>query len=117
VIRRTLWLALYLAACLGVVAIFVACNSTAKRDKAAHAVRVEIDAVLKSHGIVMTPEEQQRLHRRLVDLEDSSSFDWPMIGATAGAVILGLLPVLRFIPNRYLIGPVEAAALDKAAGF
>ena len=52
----------------------------------------------------------------VMDAPAGGGFDWTTVGAAAGTALLAMFPLLRYIPNKFVIGQKEAEAVDKAAG-
>lgn len=67
-------------------------------------------------GVVEAKEAADLSEKAKAVANAPEGFDWATVGAAAGTALLAMFPMLRYVPNRYLIGQAEADAVDKAAG-
>lgn len=113
---KVLWISVYACACIAAAVLTVAACNSSGRDEARLALRKEVDAVLAAHGVIPSEDEAARINRRIVDLDEASGFDWQSFGATVSATIAIFLPLLRILPNRYILGSAHDPEVARVAG-
>jgi hypothetical protein len=101
---------------LTLIAIFLlsACTSP-ERQSAAQDLAETITAAMKD-GVV-TQDEADLIGVKMQAFRDApTAAPWvEMVTTALGTLAAGFFGI-RYLPNRYLVGPQEAQALDKAAG-
>ena len=96
--------------------VFVATLSctTPQQQSAAKELHDAFDAASKDGQI--TEDEAKLIGAKLKAFTEAPGVDWAQVGGTVLASVAMTFLGLRYVPNAHVIGPAEAAALNKAAG-
>ena len=105
------WL-LWVVACL--IVILVLLSSSCVSNPNATTEITQCIAAITADGVV-TPEELEMLADVIDRALNRPSFDWGTIATTIIGGALTAITGVRFLPNRFVIGKVEADVLKKAA--
>lgn len=107
-------IAAYVVACLSLAALALSCTSP-QQATAAQKLAETISAAT-SDGVVTEDEAKAIQIQMQAFISTPPPVPWAELAVTTiGTLVAGFFG-LRYLPNRYVVGPQEAAALDKAAG-
>ncbi len=109
---KTLYTTLYVLVLVGFLALFLsACGERPTTTK--------LDAVVTSvtaDGAVSVDEVKQLVAAFKEDKEASGASTWKLIGAAAGSALTAMFPILRLIPNRWILGTQPDPEVALVAG-